>query len=173
LPFIGIGISVVGTVIGMINAHHQAALANEGKVLNSTDPNALQAFVLVAQGCINGEITSVAEAQTYCHQIVQDWYSQVKSIQRGMWPYTGQKMSLDYASVWNHGPGSHDPSPDAHPPDPCNGACVIGHFFIERTAFIVQDTVKDILAGNHGTMVFPAIPPHETQSGVPEIRMIY
>lgn len=172
IPGIGIGVAVIGTVLGIISAHHQAALKREGQVLNETDPGMLNALVMVAQGVILGEIHSVAEAKLHTDQIVADWYGQVKTIQRGKWPYKGDNIAkLDYVAVWKN--RIKDPSPDAHAPDPCNGACVIGHFFAERNALVVLATVKDILAGNHGTMIFPEIPSHETQSGFPEIRMDY
>jgi len=177
IPFIGIGIAVLATVVGMIAQHHQIALANEGKVLNTTDPNALAAFVLVVQAVINGEITSIAEAQMYTQQIVADWYGQVKSIQRGMWTYQGEQFpEPSYADSYasRTGPyGSSSTNTDSHAPDPCNAACVVGHYFIERGAFVTLAAAKDILAGNHNISTFPVLPPHDTQSGVPQIQVMY
>src|SRR5260370_10896047 len=49
LPFIGIGLVAVTTILGAFSAHHKAALAREGQALNSTDPAMLHALILVAQ----------------------------------------------------------------------------------------------------------------------------
>jgi hypothetical protein len=180
IPLIGIGLAVVVTILGMISAHHKAALAREGQVLNSTDPAAMQAFVLVAQATVAGEINSVAEAKQHTDQIVADWYGQVKSIQRGHWPYRGYQniasfIGSKFATVFAQHPEQlpGDPFDDKNGPNPCNGACSVGHFFIERRAAVVLEVVAEILAGQHGVMVLSAIPAHETQSGFPEIRMVY
>jgi hypothetical protein len=177
IPFIGIAIGIVSTVIGMISQHHAIALANEGKVLNTTDPNAFAAFVLVIQAVINGEISTAEEAQTYLTTIVNDWYGQVSGIIRGKWSYVGSQFpeptyADSYAS--RTGPyGSSSTNPDSHAPDTCNAACVIGHYFIERGAMIALAAVKDILSGNHNIATFPVLPPHDTQSGVPQIQVMY
>lgn len=180
-PLLGIGIAigVITTILGIISAHHKQALANEGKMLNTADPNMLNAMVMVAQAAIHGEIHSLQEAQAHTMQIVQDWYNQVKPIQRGTWHYTAQDFAANqtYRNSWKRGSPGVEHTQDAlksnWPPDPCNGACVIGHYFVERTAIVVQATVGEILAGRHGTMVLPEIPVHETQTGFPEIRMVY
>jgi hypothetical protein len=171
---IGGAIIAVGESIKhMLSAHHQAALATEGKTLNDVEPKMLDAMVLVLLGVLQGQITTAAEAKNNLDQIVADYYVQVKSIQRGMWHYTGKKMALDYATVWNHGVNSRDPSPDAHPPDPCNAACLVGHFFAERNSMLVQAVVINALAGKHGELVLPQIPAHATQAGFPEISVFY
>lgn len=176
LPIIGIGIGIVGSILGMISAHHQQALANEGKHLNDADPRAMQAMALVLQGVLNGEIADAATAQHHLDQIKSDWLGEVSTIKRGNWPYTGQDMSADYQKVWiarTQPPKGAPGYSDYHAPDPCNGACVIDHLFIERDEFLVMAAVSDALKGNHGVLVLPEIPPHATQSGVPQIQVIY
>jgi hypothetical protein len=210
IPLIGIGVAILGTVVGMIEQHHQIALANEGRILNSTDPNALSAFVLVVQGVIDGEITSVEEVQTYLTTIVNDWYGQVSSIQRGKWPYQITAATVEACDPWvlagvgangvqtitppsglssfgntvaggeTNWFGAAAPGLPAHVggvqspmPSTCNAACVVGHYFIERGALIVSMTCAAILAGGHGIMTLPQLPPHDTQSGVPQIQVLY
>lgn len=176
IPFIGIGVAVVATIMGIISAHHQAALAAEGKALNTADPRMLNAMVMVLQALLAGEITTAAQAQQSLDQIVADWYGEVKNVERGTWHYTGQDMTADYQKVWikhTQPPKGAPGYSDYHAPDPCNGACVVGHFFVERNRFLVLAAVTDALAGNHGQLVLPEIPPHDTQSGFPEILVTY
>lgn len=183
IPFVGIGVAVLSTVVAMINQHHQIALANEGRVLSSTDPNAISAFVLVIQGVINGEIISVDEASTYTSTIVSDWYAQVKNIQRGTWPYLstpaqdptwpamyGGKWTGPYAAGWSNGSGSFPPN---SVPSVCNAACEIGHMWIERGQALTLAAVADILAGNHNIVTFPLLPPYTTQTGVAQVEVLY
>lgn len=176
IPLIGIGVAVVGTVLGLISKHHQEALANEGKVLNSALPRALNAMILVAQAVVQKEVTSESQAKILLDQIVKDYYNEVKPIVHGNWPYTGQDMTADYVKVWKQRfqpPKGAPGYSDYHAPDPCNAACVIGHFFAERNSFVVLYAVRDILAGRHGTLILPEVPKYETQAGFPEVRMIY
>lgn len=173
---IGIVVGVAATIVGMINAHHQAALAAEGRALNDADQRMLNAMVLVLQAVLNGEVASIAQAQSMLDRIVSDWYAEVKPVQRGTWHYTGQDMTADYQKVWikRTQPSKGVPGySDYHAPDPCNGACVVGHFFAERNRLLVLAAVRDTLAGNHGLLTLPEIPPHETQSGVPEVTVVY
>jgi hypothetical protein len=176
VPLIGIGVALTATVLSLINAHHQAALAAEGKALNDSDPRMIDAMVLVLQGFLGGQIATPAAAQTYLAKIVSDWYGEVKSIQRGTWHYTGADLSADYDKVWikrTQPPKGAPGYSDYHAPDPCNGACVIGHFFVERSQFVVMAAILDAAQGNHGLMVLEAIPAHDTQSGVPQITVVY
>jgi len=97
-------------------------------------------------------------------------------VQRGTWHYTGQDLSADYNKVWiqrTQPPAGAPGYSDYHAPNPCNGACVIGHFFAERNVFLVMNAVNDALAGNHGQLILPEIPPHDTQSGSPEVVVTY
>jgi hypothetical protein len=182
LPFVGIGLVAVTTILAAIAAHHKAALAREGQVLNSTDPAMLQALILVAQATIYGEINSVAEAKAHTDTIISDWYNQVRSIQRGTWHYRGYQnvaafIGSPFAKIYAQYPEQVPPDPFdesfARKPDPCNAACVVGHYWVERNAAIVLQGVSDILAGNHGELVLPEIPAHDTQNGFPEIRLVY
>ena len=180
VPFIGIAFVGISTIIGLISAHHAAALKKEGETLNKFDPLALEAMVLVVQAVICGEITTVEDAHRYLWQIVTDWYANVKSIQRGTWPYkltTSQDPSI-LAGVGIGGPG--DPSigtknwfGSSDRPDPCNAACTVGHYAIERTAQIALLVCQAIFDGHHGIMTLPAILPHDTQTGVKQIQMLY
>jgi hypothetical protein len=175
IPVIGVGIAVVGVVLGMISAHHKAALAAEGKALNDAEPRAMNAFVLVLQAVLLGEIADLATAEGHLDTILSDYFGEVKNIQRGTWPYTPENNKRDgfsgaldetYDNSWKK---KHLPSL----PGTCNAACVIGHYFIERGKLLVLAAVNDALGGNHGVLVLPAIPPHETQSGFPEVRTVY
>lgn len=169
-------LSFFGGILGMISAHHRKALAAEGRALNDADARMVQAYVLVLQAVLQGEITDLMTARQHTDQIVQDWYGEVKSVQRGTWHYTGQDMSADYQKVWigRYQPKQGAPGfSDYHAPDPCNGACVIGHFFAERNELLVLAAVSDALNGNHNVLILPAIPPHQTQSGMPEVRVVY
>lgn len=173
---IGIVVGIAATIIGMIHAHHAAALAAEGKALNDADYRMVNAMVLVMQGVVNGEIASIAAAQGMLNQIVTDWYGEVKPVQRGTWHYTGQDMTADYQKVWierTQPPKGAPGYSDYHAPDPCNGACVIGHFYAERNPFLVMAAVKDALAGNHGQLVIPEITAYESQLGTPEVVVTY
>jgi hypothetical protein len=184
VPFVGAAIAAVALVVACIEQHHAKALATEGTVLNQNDPLYIEAMLLVVQAVIVGEIKDTDDAQNYLGRIVTDWYASVKSIQKGTWNYTlttEQDPSI-LAGVGINGPG--DPTPgeqnwfdaglkgDARP-DPCNAACVVGHYFIERDARIALLTCDAILKGNHGIMTFPALPAHDTQSGVEEIQLLY
>lgn len=176
IPIAGVGIVIAGAIIGMLRAHHAAALAAEGKALNDADARAMNAFVLVLQGVLVGEISDLATAQGHLDTIVSDWYGEVKHVQRGTWHYTGQDLTADYQKVWIRRTQPARGAPgfsDYHAPDPCNGACVMGHFFIERGRLLVLAAANDALGGNHGVLVLPAIPAHQTQSGFPEVRAVY
>jgi hypothetical protein len=89
-----LGIGLAATVVGMIYAHHAAALAAEGKALNSADPRALQSMALVLQAVLAGEITSVGTAQEHLDQIVNDWYGDHADF---MYQFSKR---LDQARLW-------------------------------------------------------------------------
>jgi hypothetical protein len=179
VPLIGIGVALAATIISVINAHHQAALAAEGKALNDADPRMLDAMVLVIQGFLGGQIATPMDAQGYLKKVVSDWYGEVKGIQRGTWHYqdADYKANQTYQNSWKRGAPGVEHTQDAlksnWPPDPCNAACVIGHYFTERNALVVMGAIQDAARGNHGLILFPAIPPHDTQGGVPEITVVY
>jgi hypothetical protein len=176
IPFVGVGIAIVGTVLGVLSAHHAAAMAAEGKALNSADPRMYNAQVMVLQGVLVGDLPTVDAARAALSQITADWYGEVKGIIRGRWPYTGEDLSADYQKVWikRFQPARGAPGfADYHAPDPCNAACVIGHFFTERNAFLVDAAAAAALAGEHGVLVLPMIPPHDSQTGFPEVRVTY
>lgn len=173
---VGIVVGVAATIVGMINAHHQAALAAEGKALNDANPRMVNSMILVMQAVLLGELITSTAVTAALSQIVSDWYGEVKGIQRGMWHYTGQDMSADYEKVWveRFQPPQGAPGySDYHAPDPCNAACLIGHVFTERNQFLVRAAAADALAGNHGQLVLPEILAHATLAEVPEVRITY
>lgn len=164
---IGIGLSIYS----QISAHHKQALAAEGKALNDATPRAYQTFVLIVQAALGREITNLQTAQSLVDQTIAAYYGEVRPIQRGVWHFTGNDLSLDYETIWKgrkQGSGN-----DYHAPDPCNGACVIGHFFIERSGKLAMVAVSEIIAGRHGSMMLPQIPAHETQQGHPAVTVSY
>lgn len=177
LPFIGIGIVVTGLILTMISKHHQEALRNEGKVLNTAMPRMLNASVLVAQAAIRKEITTTVQAKKLLDQIVSDYYGEVRPIMHGKWPYTDEDFAKNILPD-NTGPGTNNSGARVRregiiAPDPCNAACYMGHYFVERYAKIVLSTTQAILAGQHGLMVLPQVPKHMTQQGFAEITMVY
>lgn len=171
VPIVGSIIGVGLTIYGIIAQHHKQALAAEGKALNDATPRAIQTLILILQATINREITSTGAAQSLVDQTIAAYYGEVKPIQRGRWPYVGKDLSLDYDKVWIK--RTQVANPDAHAPDPCNGACVIGHFFVERNGKLVMSAVADIIAGRHGSVLFPQVPAHETQQGYPAVTVTY
>ena len=183
LPVIGIGFAVVGTVLGMLSAHHQAAVKAEAQALNDANPRAVNAIVLVVQGVLLGEVTSVAQAQALLEQIVSDWYAEVKPIQKGMWHYSGYGAMPDAANdfagdyerviVKRETPPAGAPASDYHGPSTCNGACIDGRFAIEPDKYRALAAVKEIFAGKHGQFVIPDMPAHAGTTGVPRIVVTY
>lgn len=165
IPIIGAGVAIVGTVLAVISAHHQAALQREGATLNQVEPATINAFVMVLQAALHQEILSVSDAKQHTDQIVADYYTQVKTIQRGTWAWTA-----DYTRVGV--PTQVGKFPEK-PPGTCNAACVVGHYWVERGAQLTLAAVQDVLAGNHGVAVYPTILSHDTQSGFPEVRVVY
>jgi hypothetical protein len=154
------GIPIAGAVIGIglsiyaaIDAHHKAALAAEGKALNDAIPRAIQTYVLIMQGAAARQV-SVADARVYCDRVVNDYYAEVKPIQRGLWPFDSDTESK-------------------HPPNPCNGACSVGHFHIERNRRMTMNCVADAWNGGHGVCDFPQVDAHETQQGYPHTTVAY
>lgn len=163
-------------IMGFISAHHAAALKAEGKALNDATPRMMQTFALIVQAAAKGELTSQAQANKLADRTVSLFYGEVQPIQRGRWPYSGQDMSADYQKVWKQRfqPATGAPGyKDYHAPDPCNAACVMGHFFAERNAYLVKYAVQDILAGRHGSIVFDQIPAYATQQGYPQVSVTY
>lgn len=177
LPIVGIGVGVVGAIVGLISAHHQAALAAEGKALNDANPRALQSMVFVLQAVLAGEIRDAPSARHYLDQVVSDWYAEVRPIQRGTWPYAltiaedPSRAALDTTDGARPYFGANIPGKQK--PNPCNAACVIGHYSIERNAQIVMDAVQNVLAGKHGHMMFPAIGAYATVAAFPKIEVVY
>lgn len=180
VPIVGSIVGIGLSVYAMISQHHKAALANEGKALNDATPRAMETFVLIVQATIKREITTLAQAQSLVQQTIDLWYGEVKPIQRGVWHYRGLQsinsfIDSSFAVTYAQHPEQVPPDPfdDRNAPNPCNGACSMGHFFLERRGAIVLQVVSDILAGRHGVMVLAAIPAHETQQGYPQVSVTY
>jgi hypothetical protein len=177
IPVVGPALSqIAGSILNIIDKHHAAALAAEGKALNDATPRMIQTFAMIVQAAATGEIRDQGTANDLADKTVALFYGEVKPIQRGNWPYTGKDMTADYVKVWlkRFQPPANAPGySDYHAPDPCNAACVIGHFFAERNAWLVKYAVADILAGNHGVVTFPQIPAYATQQGYPEMDVSY
>lgn len=170
IPIAGSLVGVATGIVGAITAHHKQALATEGATLNQVIPKSLNAMILVAQGVISGEIRTSTEAYGYLDQIKNDYYTQVHSIKQGTWPFGGA-LEADYQTVWVK--RTQQSGSDYHAPNPCNAACVMGHFFIERNIALTKNAITTILSGKHGDLIFPQIPSYETQAGFPEVRMAY
>ncbi len=180
VPIVGSIIGIGLSVYSMISQHHKAALAAEGKALNDATPRAMETFVLIVQATVRREITSFSQAQSLVQQTIDLWYGEVKPVQRGTWHYRGLAsinsfIGSSFAVTFAQNPASlpGDPFDDAVSPNPCNGACSLGHFFLERRGAVVLQVVSDILAGRHGTMILAAVPPHETQQGYPQVSVTY
>jgi len=169
VPVIG---TLAGLAVGVISAiekHHQQAVAAEGRALNENDPIAIGDFALTVEAAKAGQI-NYQQAKSYTDMIVADWYLSVKKIQKGTWHYQGSDLNVTHANSYasRSGPyGSSSKNPDSHAPDPCNGPCVVGHYFIERGALITLAAVQHIQAGQHGSVTYPTIPPHDAQTGLP------
>jgi hypothetical protein len=171
IPVVGPVLSQIGgKIIGMISQHHAQALKAEGRALNDATPRMIQTFGLIVQAVAKGEITSQTQVNQLADRTVSLFYGEVKPIQRGHWPFAGD-MSADYDAVWIR--RTQKPGTDYHAPDPCNAACVMGHFFAERNAMLVKYACADCLAGNHGSVVFPEIPKYATQQGYPQSSVTY
>lgn len=180
VPIVGSIIGIGLSVYSMISQHHKAALAAEGKALNDATPRAMETFVLIVQATVRHEITSFAQAQSLVQQTIDLWYGEVQPVQRGVWHYRGyqnlsQFIGSNFAVTFAQHPEVIPPDPfdDKAGPNPCNGACSLGHFFLERRGATVLQVVSDILAGRHGAMVLAAVPPHETQQGYPQTQVTY
>lgn len=174
IPIVGVGVAIVGTVLGVISAHHKAAQAAEGRALNSADPRAIDSLVLIVLGVLKGEIPSVTAAQGQIQQTITAYYGEVKPVEKGRWPYKGVDLNAGFRPQGTPKPPKGSPAAvDYYAPDPCNGPCVVGHFYIERGGILVLNAIKDIFLGNHGQLVLPAIPPHDAQSGFPQVQVVY
>jgi hypothetical protein len=162
-------------IIGMITAHHKQALAAEGRALNDATPRLIQTFALIVQACAKGQITAQAQVNQLADRTVLLWYGEVNPIRRGSWPYTQAHLQANetYADSWKAGAVGVQHTQEAHPPDPCNAACVMGHYFAERGAWLVKFSCQDLLAGHHGSVSFPQIPAYATQKGYPQVSVTY
>jgi hypothetical protein len=140
----------------------------------------MQTFILIVQAAMNGEVTDFSNAQGLVQQTIDLWYGEVKPVQKGIWHYRGYQnlrsfIGSPFAVTYAQHPEQVPPDPfdDKAGPNPCNGACSLGHFFLERRGAVVLQVVNDILLGNHGVMVLSAVPAHETQQGYPAQSLAY
>jgi len=178
-PIVGAVVGIGLAIWGMIAAHHKQALAAEGKALNDATPRAIQTFVLIVQAVLAKEVTDVNTAQGLVDKTIAAFYGEVRPIQRGTWSYkpTDYAANQTYENSWKAGQPGVNHTQDAlrsnWPPDPCNGACVVGHYFIERGGIVTMEAVSNILRGLHGVAVFPTIPPYQTQQGFQSVSISY
>lgn len=179
VPIVGAIVGIGLTIYGIISQHHKQALAAEGKALNDATPRAIQTLVLIVQATLAREITTASAAQDLVNQTIAAFYGEVRPIQRGTWKYLDTDFAANqtYENSWKAGaPGvqhTQDALKSNWPPDPCNGACVVGHYFVERGGKVAMAAVNNILAGLHGTAVFPTIPPYQTQQGFASVTISY
>ncbi len=171
----GISQSVLGVadqISGLFTQAHQAALAKEANTLNNATPTFITQVEQVVTALNQGGITET-EAISYLQQAQSIYYETVSTIIRGRWVYAGSQFP---EPTWSDsyqnrsGPfGSKNPNPDSHAPDPCNAACVVGHYFIERT---VVGLTRIIKAGG-GTITIEASPQNGQIRGTPSVTITY
>lgn len=177
VPVVGPALSAAaGAILGAISKHHAQALAAEGKALNDALPRMIQTFALIVQACAKCEITSQSQANQLADKTLALYYAEVKPIQRGNWPYKGDHFPEptyddSWGYKWKQRAGGN--LPDDNPPGTCNAACGVGHWFAERGSMLVKYACRDILAGKHGSVVFPQVPAHATQQGYPQTAVTY
>jgi hypothetical protein len=179
IPVIGIGIAAVGIVLGIIAKHHAAAVATEAKDLNAAVPQCVQHFILVIQAAIAG--ATVAQCKPLLDQGLADYYSGVKSIQKGNWPIQGNPSDFVQISQGVQGdPGGvghwvtepNFPKWQTGHPGTCNGPCVVGHIMDGFRLYCLQ-VCTIISQGQHGVAVLKQIPSHAGFSGHPEVRITF
>lgn len=165
IPIVGIGIAAVGLVLGIIAKHHAQAVQQEAAGLNQAVPVIKQRYVLILQAAIRGEINQ-AQTATLVQQAISDYYTMVKSITQGKWPYVVAPGTVIDNTVNTFTTGGKKPST-------CNGPCEVGHDVIEPNGIQVQQTVAKILNGEHGTVIFQVVGAHAGFAGMPNIQVIY
>jgi len=165
-------LSLATSISSVFTAAHEAALKKEASTLNNVNPTFLNEVVQTMAALNRGEI-SEGQAVGYLQQAQADYYTTVEGIIRGRWPYQGSQFpEPTWADSYENrgGPfGSSSKNPDSHAPDPCNAACVLGHYQVERA---VVGLTKIIQAGG-GSMTIEAFPTNGLIKGTPAVIVGY
>jgi hypothetical protein len=170
IPVVG---GIVSSIVGIFGAAHAQAVKVEAQTLSSAAPQWRSLLNSIVTTYNTGQIDAT-EASSYVDQAVQIWNTQVQPIKRGDWPYLGSQLpEPTYADSYQNrsGPyGSSNRNPDSHAPDPCNGACVLGHYLVGREALLLK---RAFAAGGNSTIGLPSIVVANTggQGGVPAMTL--
>ena len=138
IPIVGQAASaILGPILGLINAHHRAAVAHEAALLNAAVPEFFKTLQNILQAYNAG--LDAASADAYIDQAVSDYYSNVSqggagSIE-GHWPY-------------------NCPTDTSVKPGTCNGPCEVGHWEIETAACEAKGAIASAEAGVPATAQF-------------------
>jgi hypothetical protein len=160
IPIIGIGIGIITTITSIISKHHQEMVAKEAAELNQAVPIIMQRYVLIMQAVVRGEITTKDQAWGQVQQAIVDYYTFVKPMLQGKWPWPTDQSSGALVS-------------EPKKPSTCNGPCVVGHYWIETGANMVYNTAIAIISNRHGIAVLGPIPSHAGFVGMGKIQMVY
>jgi len=159
-------------ISGFFTAAHQRAVAKEAATLNNANPIFLNSVQQVVDG-LNAGVLDSGTASNYLDQARDNYYATVQSIIKGHWPYQGSEFpEPTWADSYEHrtGPfGSHDSNPDSHAPDPCNAACVLAHYLVERTVY----GLKKVIAAGGGQVVVEPFPNNGVIKGTPLVVFSY
>ena len=166
-------LGAVARIAAIFGAAHAAAVKKEAQTLSAAVPQWRQLTASVVDAYNSGQIDA-STAVSYIENAKGLYYQQVKDIQRGTWPYQGTDFNIDYYDSYasRSGPtGSASKNPDAHAPDPCNGACVVGHYWIEREALMIEQAIN---SGQSVTIPLEAIAVANTggQGGAAESQLV-
>lgn len=172
VPIIGIVASIGSQIASAFTQAHVAAMKKEAGTINAALPNFIKQVQQVMDALEQNALTE-ADAIAYLQQAQDDYYTTVSGIIHGQWQYQGSEFpEPTWADSYKSrsGPfGSSSKNPDSHAPDPCNAACVLGHYMVERT---VVGLTKIIKAGG-GTMVIESFPNNGMIQGTPAVQISY
>lgn len=166
-------LSGIATIAGLFGAAHAAAMKKEAQTLSAAVPQWRELTFQTVQAYNSGQIDA-NQAIDYINQAMDVWRTQVAPIKRGNWPYRGSQLpeptfADSYAD--RSGPfGSSNKNPDSHAPDPCNGACVLTHYMVEREALLLKQAFA---SGQSVTIELEEIVVANTggQGGVPAAQL--
>lgn len=147
IPVVGGALqSVAGSIVGIINAHHTAAVANEARILNGAVPAFMQTLQAILTAFTQGQINAAA-ASGYVDRIVVDYYTSVTG--KGAGSIEGR-----WAATW---PKPDGPWPPPNKPSTCNGPCVVGHYQIEGVATAAKRAMLLVESGGtESVATYPA-----------------
>jgi hypothetical protein len=165
LPIVGAAVAVVGLVVGMITRHHAEMVAKEALELNQAVPMIIQRYVMIMQAAVHGDLTDLSQADQLIEQAVADYYTAVKPMLQGKWP-------------WPFVRGGNL-VPETKKPGTCNGPCIVGHYWIEPGALTCYQGVwrilhnKQGLSDVHGAQTFGPIPSHAGFNGMGQVKVYF